>query len=268
MGTARAEVIGERGLPLTDDYLRQPVPPPAPAPLNDYLITLADAADVNIIADATSFGANETIASYPGGIVAIAGAQNPRLADRWQATRLNLLADVTDQATLSWLRYDRQTFLFWKEADPLALASLLIEAKAKELASLKVTPLSTKEVHELLRAAFMGAGWDGKSADVAISLKIEDLPIELRNHVLLQMRDWLALSTGTRNSHLWFDADFWRGVQLYIGYEDNGNDPNTLYPFLFLRAATDAKIKGSVGSLYPTIAAKQPTATNSVPLRR
>jgi hypothetical protein len=90
-GTAYCQQLGERGVPRIDDFTRTVVTTPKVAPLNDFLIDLADSAEINIIADATNFPAAAMGKPYPASPVAVDAVK--RGVKNWEPTRLNQIFD-------------------------------------------------------------------------------------------------------------------------------------------------------------------------------
>lgn len=270
-GTAHCQTLGERGVPVMDDFMREVVTPPSQAlPLSDYLIALATATDTNIIADATDFSADAQGKPYPASPAAVDAVN--RQAKHWEPNRSNLLFDIAATNKLSRLRYDNKTFLFWSEPDPLALAPPLIAARNAELARLTVPPLTSNEIGNLLRNYYVQVHhWDGKITDNSIKVNIDDLPVDIRNWVLLKTRDSIAGNSGIFDERV-FDEEYWKETRLIVRYFDASparkeTNPNPiLEPHLVLAVpsfkggkivpvAESGKVT-SIGNLNPLVPVK------------
>lgn len=186
------------------------------ATMDDYMIELARAADVNVIADATEFPEPSAVKAYPGTSGAIAGLQGPH-RDKWGPSLINLLGDFAAQKKLSALRPNARTFLFWSEPDPLELVRLMLpdpnsaqnQPEAEELAQ---RPMSGA-LRDYLKASH---GWAGRAAErhakVDIQARVADLPPPLRALVLAEVRRQLIPAEGA----LPLQDEFWERARVKI----------------------------------------------------
>jgi len=211
-------------------WFKEEISPPArEASVDDYLIELSKALPANCILDATDIDPQERVKPFPGFVAAIEA--------KWSTARLNVLYDFRGQASLSEQALgDNGTLLFWRQPDPVEGArlslqgreaddALLEEAKAADegvpgpavLSEYK--PLQEKwakywrEVH----------GWDGKSPKVDITVKVADLPPDLRALVEAQVRQTVygALNTGVST----FSDEFWDSLRLVVETAEYSPNP-------------------------------------------
>lgn len=246
---------------VIDDLLRREVKfePKSALPLDEHLIGLARAADINFLADATSFPPDARVTPYPGTLSSIAGVRGPGAAI-WRPTLLNLIGDVADQKALSQLRFDDRTFLLWSEPDIVALGRLV----AAEMNAHPVEPPARLTLDKLSKYFREVHGWNGQAQDVDFKVPIAALPLELRAGVLAETRAVLLnrLAGRRRNVQtttnpdgeeqtkvneettlvpsptLWFDDDFWSKARLkIIVVEQTVNGRKGMWPCLFVSGA-------------------------------
>lgn len=234
------------------------------APLDDYLIRLAQGADVNFIADATQFPPDAKVQPYPASAAAIAGVQGVH-QERWRRTLLNLIADVAAEHHLSHLRQGERTFLFWSEPDVRELGRLI----AQENASLPaLTVAGYKETERQLSDYLQRLhNWNPDAPQPDLKLRFADLPPELRASLSSVVRAEVShafedrgfsISSRTRRNKIerivtekisfkapdtvWFSDEFWKNARIK-GYSQSepvtgSNPPQTrTAPYLVIGGA-------------------------------
>lgn len=170
--------------------------------VDQQLIELAEAADVNFLVDATNFAA----APPPKSI-----APDPRSAPR--PFFGSLLASLVKERDLSYLRYSPSTFLFWPRPEPVALARQVAADKNSSVDVVRDrTQLNalTAETGTLL-ADYLQTR---PNAGAPLEIDREELPEALRQHITtLSLTDLLANPSA---NGIWFSDEFWRTVRLHI----------------------------------------------------
>lgn len=178
-----------------------------PAPLDlkrgttdEHLLALARAADVNFIADATSF--SQTPSEIP---------HNPK-------NRLwDLILDTAYQRNLTWLGFDRNTFLFWPDQN---FAPLGRQIAAQGIVRIDGPVPTVAEMAGLLTDYLRREhGWDGKATDFTFKSKIRDLPPEVRERVIAGAQASLFRMDQPEimaNREFWFANEFWQKATLQL----------------------------------------------------
>ncbi|MDF2440903.1 MAG: hypothetical protein JWN98_1887 [Abditibacteriota bacterium] len=158
-------------LEFIDDSLRQKVQVDLNrASTDDHLLTLARAAKVNVIADATDFD-----------------TEAPEADVQWNQYRkfpsiLSFLLDLSDQRGLTWARHDVKTFLFWQ---PPHLESLKQRILAGEDVRLPAASVGVGQLHLSWQKYLQEAhGWDGQRPHFALKVRVADLPSPLREQTI------------------------------------------------------------------------------------
>ena len=165
---------------------------------DEYLISLARAADVNIVADVTP--QVNAIAEPPE-------ASPPNISLE------GLLFDFAGQQKMHSKRLGERTFLFWRPPqDSAAVANQIV---AEHLAADNALPrLTGNEISNLWFEYFKQHGWNGER-DVTIDMKIADLPEPLRSGaVVVAQAQLLRLYAG---SYDFFVPNTVRKMRLHVG---------------------------------------------------
>ena len=186
------------GVPFLDDSTRrESVLQLNNATTSDFLIAWAKAGNFNVIADATQVDSKGAT---------ILGEQKGQLGQ--------LLLNFAAEHKINGRRYDERTFLLWRIVpDVRALASLIITHDGNTRGT--VPPLTQEAMNALLAEYFQRVhGWDGKSAEIDVTVKIADLPPELREQVMHEVRD--TLSAERRLTYVWFSDDLWAKARLHL----------------------------------------------------
>lgn len=180
-------------------------------PLDEYLVTMARAADVNIIADATQIPAASKVEKSTDQV--LGGA----------------IESFTRAHQMRARRFGERTFLFWKnpEIDKVALAHRIMKRYRDERAALPPLPHGIEAAWTKYFREAHGWGGDWETADLNVPLA--QLPPELRARVHVEVQDHLfAMSGGS----LLFQDEVWQRGRLFVGSLDNGKRS---LPHLWLR---------------------------------
>lgn len=219
--TLCAIAVGVRALPI-DDLMRKKVAVKVQeASMDDYLVELARAADVNFIADATDF---------------------PKTAEpvslEQQRPLGNLIIDFARQRKLGSRRFDANTFLFWSAPDTdaaLELAHAILPTQTNPDGK----PLIRRQMRAWLTDYFKQVhGWNGYSQDVDIKVKLADLPPELRAWVVSETRDEILPW-----EKIFYSDVFWNTARLRIRDSSNGTGDEEV-PHLFVEGDNPVKEVG------------------------
>lgn len=249
-----------------------------PASVDDYLIELAQAADVNIIADATHL---------PTQAAPLTGKASDALG--------NMVPAIAYDQRLSWWRYNSQTFLFWPELSGQELIALAQQIKDRKEAMLPdVIPTAAQQagVNQAGQANNQGQppgarsnflvhqqayltrldedremdklltdylqqtyGWDGKAPGPPVQIKVKDLPPPLfakmlpyiqRQHVGREREGWSSRSAYLSNA-------FWNNARLWILGENLRPQPGAAEGFLWIGGNLDqhTQTRMSIGRISP-----------------
>ena len=182
--------------------------------IDQQLIELAEAADVNFLADATVFAA----APPPKSV-----APDPRSMPR--PFFGSLLASLAKERDLSYLRYAPNTFLFWPQPDPVMLARGLAAGKdssvevvgdwqqlntlTSETSALFANYLQKRVTDSALTARNTPAR-EGAPLDI----ERDELPEPLRQRISALALAYLLGNPSS--SGIWFSDTFWRTARLRI----------------------------------------------------
>ena len=185
--------------------------PLSTATVNDYLLDMARATKINILADSTDFPVESSVKSYPATSGAIAGlkGKNP---EKWDPRLINVMGDFAAQEKLSVLRPEPRIFLFWSEpelhslyerqrivtnnAEDQLFAESVAAAKAdgiseRETIAGEISEAQLKTV--LLNYLKSQYGWSGvsneRTAKIDLQTGFEDVPISLRALILSDIRN-------------------------------------------------------------------------------
>ena len=217
-----------------DEVTKQEITVPLnTATMDDYLVDMAGAANVNFFADATDF-ARSPVVAYPATPGAIAGVKGEE-REHWTPTLLNLMGDFAAQEKLTTLRSAPRTFLFWSEPDPHELLDAQWEltqaadrarfARAVAAETAKGVPPDQIVGGELeddpLKRALINYlkteqnwTWDAvKNAQpLHIRVPLNDLPSDLRALVVLGIRQ----SVVTSRNFEFLRPEFWKRDDLQV----------------------------------------------------
>ena len=168
------------------------------ATTGDFLIAWAKAGNFNLIADATQFDGKDAT---------ISGEQKGPLGQ--------LLVAFATARKINGRRYDENTFLLWQVVPDAVSTAHLIIARERALRAAAPPPLSQEAMNALLAGYFQRVhGWDGKSAQIDVTVKVADLPSELHERVIAAVRD--ELLTKERRDYAWFFDDLWSKARLHV----------------------------------------------------
>ncbi len=175
--------------PLDAMYGVAPQPLTQAAPFDDFLLSLARSLEMNVAADVTQVVPEPPVQPYPGGNTTRLSFNSTMERDE-VAKNLSVyqLIDVVDQRRLSMLRYKPRTLLFWKEPPSVPLAKQIVADRKESIKSLGDAKPPGATSWKAYWTRFLSEhGWDGKSKDVDIRVKLADLPPEAANGVLRQI---------------------------------------------------------------------------------
>ena len=159
---------------------------------DEFLLAVARAGDVNLIADTTPQAGTEP-----------APAPITRQVD---SVAEGFLYDAAKTEGLRYKYFGDRTFLFWRPPqDAAAVAQHIVDEMAA--AQRAVPPLTSKQVQNLWYEYFTREhGWDGKQ-DAVINVQVADLPAPLRERTLAAARkELMALMTGP---YQFFASEVW-----------------------------------------------------------
>lgn len=192
---------------------------------DEFLMTFAKAADLNILVDATD-----------------APTDAPLINITEENSIINFAFDFAKYRGYDTQRFSTDTLLFWPQSDKKALARQLLEANkerwSKELAAAS-PPESTKRT-VLLRDYFeKNLGWNGKWEGVDLRIKVKDLPPNLQALILSEMNAQISYRISNVDRLLFrMGDDFWRKSKLSIKQgldrEALKKDNRIMVPYLVL----------------------------------
>lgn len=188
--------------------------------VDDALIEWATVTDFNLLVDSTQFSTDE-----------------PKVSGPKQGSVGQLLLDIVKGRKISGRRYDAQTFLLWKINFDWRETARLIIAREQQHTAAELPPLKPEQMNALLFDYFKGVhGWDGKTSQIDIKVKIAALPPELRERVLHELR--AQLLSNQRQSYPWFSDDLWQKARLHLQPGRRADAP----PQLFVGAALEEEL--------------------------
>lgn len=253
------------------------------ATMDDYLINMARAVNVNVFADATDFPPASPVAPYPATSGAIAGV-NREDWKNWSSTLISVMGDFVAQEKLSTLRSGERTFLFWSEPDPRELLDLQLALSqaddnarfANAVAAAKANGLLEEQpIHgalpedQLKRVLFdtlqTQRGWTPTYAQskkkVDIRIPFADLSPDLRALILSDLRQNAAGS----NELQFLQDDLWKKDDLRVlVWKENGS---SVIGLQLRQLDEDGQLKSVTPSLLTKldVADTAPTAIDSLP---
>lgn len=134
---------------------------------DDYLLEIARAGDINVLADVTDVPPETLPLSIFG---------QHRLSEL-------IFYNLIKGRNFTSVRIAENTFLFWPTVDAKKMAGEILTRKAATPRPV-LLPLDTKQTNTLLTEYFQKVhGWDGKWQNVDISVPVAALPSELRARV-------------------------------------------------------------------------------------
>lgn len=220
---------------------------------SEQLSALSSSFGVNVVADATHFAAHPKTLTITE-------------KDAW----LNWVLKIANEQKLTWQREGDNTLLFWSEPDVAKLVKALVQdvpTNRFEVVEREAKPFDSemdrKAELEYLFMEYLAAnhGWDRKSVDFKVQLKLSELPPELAEKIRT-----LALNNSV-NSHkstfrAWFSDEFYRGVRANVR-ESPGQTP-----VLFLSHANQKNVLPLGLFLRPIGPRREPLATFRAPSPR
>ncbi len=208
---------------------------------DDQLIKLARAAKINVMADASDWPADGKVAGRIGGTA---------LTVAKKQTLLEWLRDIAYTNRLTWERNEHNggnTVVLWPEPDIVPTARRIVDEALKErpqleaearlalhdkldpalVAQLDAEPAKwpqalqqygllqmvvTDPLRTLLQEKY---GWDGQNQDLHLELKEEQIPAELRSHIILYRRLLQAYPNSIYPS-AWLRNETWQKARLVV----------------------------------------------------
>lgn len=203
---ANAQPHDESKYPVSDETVRREIEPPkASSSIDEHLLKLAKAGNVNFIADATSLKNDEPVEAFPASEM----AQFNKWVPRFHLTVL----DFTQEKKLSTLRFDKNTFLFWaepKETDIVEAAQRVVKntPRANEDTNAAVVGLWRYLANEkLLGEAIL------KTPQV-VDIPQDQLTSAQQTRIAQIVKQ--LISDRNRFQAAWFDDDFWSGAAVRL----------------------------------------------------
>lgn len=212
------------------------------ADVDDYLLDLGRAADVNIFADATSLAPPKPMAPY------LSGAQHGPMP--------MLLERLARAQNLTYSRRDAKTLLLWDAPDIPALANRIIAGETITMLTVEAPPASASTPNPgptgfaLPRAAglrpspFLGMaqtdpematlwksylrerfGWDGETPGFSRTIPVADLPPDLRARVLAKTQAYLLNPGLMAQWKAYLSDEFWQTARLQFRSMEQGGLP-------------------------------------------
>lgn len=202
-GIAPAQTYDIEENPYVEGVYREPIVPyEQPVSLDDALVLIGRAADVNVIADATDFPADLQVQPFPETRVA-------REA-KWDNKLGNVVGDLREQGKLTSLRYADRTLLFWHEPELIPLARLIVASGI-----LSSVPQSSQLFQTAYKPAVEYAqkshNWNGEEP-FTLETTFSRLSPELQSH-LEMFRKSQALSSRS-GLEQWLNDDIWKSARL------------------------------------------------------
>ena len=213
---------------------------------DDYLLDMARAAQINVVADFTDFPVDSAVIPYPATSAYNVGTQGNRPQD-WNSNLRSLVGDFTAQEKLTVLRAAPRTFLFWSEPDPrqlLALQGELTQAaedarwkEAIDVAGANGTPedeivrgeLSDAQLQSVLWNYLKSIGWKGTVAErtdhVDIQILFDELRPDLRALTLLDLQKKFVNGFETLNK-----PTHWNQASVRLNGDEGEEKVSVYYP--------------------------------------
>ena len=181
------------------DSLNHPVTLPAKQSATDeYLISLAKAEKFNFLMDVTEIS--------PEPVTFDAQRNRSVLWVRSDTYRFQKMID---------LFFGARTDLVWKRPDIIGLAHEIVADEAKRTLA---TRLTETEINTRFTDYFTRVhGWDGTSQTFDAKVRVADLPADLRDEVLAEVRKGFIYKPNLR----WLSNDFWKTV--HVGMVRDGS---------------------------------------------
>lgn len=169
-----------------------------------YILTLARAADANIIVDASALPTTD-----------------PPLTSDNQGEFIKLLLDFAQERHLTALTYDPQTMLMWHEPDVVALAREVIadetSIEAKTVRNASQQAFNSFALDKLLTTYFQATyGWNGRAPGFSKDIKLADLPPAVQSQVMAAVESEILDARGLTHWRLWLTDEFWQRARLWV----------------------------------------------------
>ena len=211
---------------------------------DDYLIAMADAAEVNVLADATRF---------PDSSPPIQGEWKNNFSSaangQWKICLLSFFQEFSSERSLTWARDTdaQRTFLVWSAPDEPELAKIGREIMVRRPRRTVTPEVRSKKDNaekemDLLLVNFYKEQykWDGTSQEVAPDLKLSQLPPELRAKVTALILDQVYHPT-MADQGFWYEDVFWQHATLQIRKQF----PLDNFRYLFIGGIIDPGLRDS-----------------------
>jgi hypothetical protein len=213
---------------------------------DDYLLSLARAADANIFVDATEFKAEKPLAGewrFP---------PTTAEAGQWKGTVAGVVAEIAYLRKLTFLEHKDNTFLFWSDQDFTGLGYKLLADEGIKLKGEVPTDFETAQI--LTKWLTGSKGWDGQSLDYSVEEPITALPDDLREIVKTRIQAHLLDLDDPQKvffKKLYFNDDLWKTARIQVinSWPDGSGKPQA--PALFI--GTDNPIGGKWGVSFGSL---------------
>jgi len=204
-----------------------------PSTPDDELIAVAEAADINIVADATDLPTQSSLVETPW---------HGKLP--WKLW--NLVKEITAGRMMAWdPQPDDKTFLFWKQPSTETLRAALQQPQVVTSITSQADDLSIRRrLSEYLRDRH---GWDGAKPNFAVSVPLSQLPEDLQREMIAAAQKAPALlPTGFLQAIT--NKDSWQTARLKLVMPKNrSRQPiDAQYPQLVLSFSQGGSTVGTV----------------------
>jgi hypothetical protein len=218
------EPPGSDPFPFDELINQQIIMAPKEVTTDDYLLNLANAADINLIADSTNF---DEVDDTPEVI-----------SNRGQGRLGEFVYDAVHRRRLTYFRLNRNTFLCWPSENRLELARSVVQAhvERKKLEDKQAVTLPVAQAPIALRAAYLQREkeWNSKDGGIDLRVKVSELPLPLRTRVLAEVLQQ-STSLPYLHSRKYFNDEFWKTTRLHIDkWRETADARSPLLPYLVI----------------------------------
>lgn len=228
-----------KAFPYVDDTMRRPASVAVPAVSSETgLFQFAAASPFQFLIDSTHIA-----------------EKSAKPAKTFDGQFGNILGYFCIGRSLALFRYDKDTFLFWQEADPQEVVRAVADGKAYRT---EPRPVYIGALSRLFEKYLQR---DPKAKELLFKpFRITDLPQELQRPVASVVLDYFLDQWPRRNAHNWLHDESWQKarVQISIPPPDDGTikenkEENTGIRFLRLRSVFDAPAPDGVQKPVDTL---------------
>jgi hypothetical protein len=170
---------------------------------DDFLIRMANAADVNVIADVTDLDLDDETVQAAG-----AKANEGKLSSSGRTFLITMVNNLSRKKKLTWLAYDERTLLFWRKPNITKIAQLL--ANGQDIKQIGERPDRTEFKQSFQDYLLESYFKEGARAALPKAIPIKDLPASLRINVIATAQGYKLKPELLALNKVWVNELAWK----------------------------------------------------------